>query len=378
MAFTIPQSQSNPTWPAQAVPDSTDFAVITAGENGTGIISGLATTIASSSAYTYKVTVATGTYLISGTQYTLAAAVTGTGTVANTVGDRRDLVSINSAGTVTITTGSACAVTNWSTTSSVDPPVKPTIPAGNIALSEVYVPGSGSYTTPAAGWVTDKSLVIYNKYLTTSGGTMTGAIDMGSNKITGLSNATVSTDAAAYGQVLALSGGTMTGAIAMGSNKVTGLANGTVSTDAATYGQVTAISGVTSTQYTTTAVSVSGSWRVVPSGNSSGSTMSLTFTGQRCLFIFTCNQGGNATTPDVQIRLSFTQGVAGTPTQIGSTSNYYLLGNTSTANTRALYGVTGILDFGSSGSQTVTPYIQTASAAGATLGQFQLTLLVLP
>lgn len=37
---------------------------------------------------------------------------------------------------------------------------------------------------------------------------------------------------------LPLAGGTMSGAIAMGSHKITGLANGTVSTDAAAFGQI--------------------------------------------------------------------------------------------------------------------------------------------
>jgi len=40
---------------------------------------------------------------------------------------------------------------------------------------------------------------------------------------------------------LALTGGTMSGAIAMGANKITGLANGTVATDAAAFGQVPVI-----------------------------------------------------------------------------------------------------------------------------------------
>lgn len=47
----------------------------------------------------------------------------------------------------------------------------------------------------------------------------------------------VDTSLASY---LLKSGGTMTGAIAMGSNKITGLANGTVSADAVNYGQLTA------------------------------------------------------------------------------------------------------------------------------------------
>jgi len=164
----MPQAQDNPTWPAQAVPDSTDFAVITAGEAGHGIINGLATTVASASAYTYKATVATGTFTVSGVAYSLGSATTVTGVIAG-AGDRKDLVSINSAGTVTLTTGTTSIVTNWQTTSVINPPIKPSIPSNNVALAEIYVPGSGSYTTPAATWVTDKSLVLLTSNAVTSG-----------------------------------------------------------------------------------------------------------------------------------------------------------------------------------------------------------------
>jgi len=58
-----------------------------------------------------------------------------------------------------------------------------------------------------------------------AGGTMTGAIAMGTNKITGLGDPTAAQDAATQNYVttnfLDLSGGTMTGAIDMGSSKVT-------------------------------------------------------------------------------------------------------------------------------------------------------------
>lgn len=57
-----------------------------------------------------------------------------------------------------------------------------------------------------------------------AGGTMTGVIDMGTNKITGLGNPTAAQDAATKTYVdtnfLGLSGGTMTGAIDMGSSKI--------------------------------------------------------------------------------------------------------------------------------------------------------------
>ena len=76
----------------------------------------------------------------------------------------------------------------------------------------------------------------FNSTITTSiaaklplaGGTMTGAIAMGSNKVTGLSNGSASGDAVNKGQLdtmLPLAGGTMTGNIAIGSNVITSSAN---------------------------------------------------------------------------------------------------------------------------------------------------------
>lgn len=93
-------------------------------------------------------------------------------------------------------------------------------------------------------------------YLLKSGGTMTGAIAMGANKITGLAAGTAaSNDAARMADItsaaivttitaylsanyLALVGGTMTGAIAMGTSKITGLGTGTASTDAVNKAQM--------------------------------------------------------------------------------------------------------------------------------------------
>ena len=70
-----------------------------------------------------------------------------------------------------------------------------------------------------------------------AGGTMSGAIAMGTNKITGLGTPTTNTDAAtkAYADtMLPLAGGTMSGAIAMGTNKITGLGDPTNAQDAVT------------------------------------------------------------------------------------------------------------------------------------------------
>jgi hypothetical protein len=118
-------------------------------------------------------------------------------------------------------------------------------------------------------------------FLPVVGGTMSGAIAMGANKITGIANGSAPQDAVAYGQLpsgvspattvtgpdaygasavvgtgtlfarndhdhglpaapadLPLAGGTMSGAIAMGSNKITGLTNGSAAQDAAAFGQI--------------------------------------------------------------------------------------------------------------------------------------------
>ena len=80
--------------------------------------------------------------------------------------------------------------------------------------------------------------------LALAGGTMTGNIAMGTNKVTGLGTPTSNTDAAtkAYADtMLPLAGGTMTGAIAMGTNKITGLGTPTANTDAATKAYADAI-----------------------------------------------------------------------------------------------------------------------------------------
>ena len=80
-----------------------------------------------------------------------------------------------------------------------------------------------------------------------AGGTMTGAIAMGTNKITGLGDPTAAQDAASknYSDTtfLSLSGGTMTGAIDMGSQKITTTYTPTNAADLTTKTYVDAILG---------------------------------------------------------------------------------------------------------------------------------------
>jgi len=83
-----------------------------------------------------------------------------------------------------------------------------------------------------------------------AGGTMSGAIAMGTSKITGLGDPTGTQDAATKTYVdtadalkLPLAGGTMSGALAMGANKITGLGTPTATTDATTKTYVDGILG---------------------------------------------------------------------------------------------------------------------------------------
>ena len=79
-----------------------------------------------------------------------------------------------------------------------------------------------------------------------AGGTMTGAIAMGSSKITGLADGTASGDAVNKGQLdtkLNLSGGTMTGNIVLGTNSITSTATPTTADELTRKGYVDSILG---------------------------------------------------------------------------------------------------------------------------------------
>jgi hypothetical protein len=108
---------------------------------------------------------------------------------------------------------------------------------------------------------------------------MTGAIAMGTSKITGLGNPTSAQDAATKTYVdtadalkLNLTGGTMSGAIAMGTNKITGVGNPTLAQDAATKDYVDDILGsATSAATSAAAASASASAASTSASNASNS-----------------------------------------------------------------------------------------------------------
>lgn len=97
-----------------------------------------------------------------------------------------------------------------------------------------------------------------NNYLPLGGGTMSGNINMNSNKVTNLGNGTLSGDAVNLGQLqtyLPLAGGTMTGNINMNSKDISGVQDITIS-DSAVFGVNPRISGAGNTLFLKTSNSL--------------------------------------------------------------------------------------------------------------------------
>ena len=112
-----------------------------------------------------------------------------------------------------------------------------------------------------------------------AGGTMSGAIAMGTNKITGMGDPTANQDAATKVYVdtqrdtrLALSGGTMTGAISMGANKITATYTPSANSDLTTKTYVDGILGsATSAAASAAAAATSASNAATSATNASNS-----------------------------------------------------------------------------------------------------------
>jgi hypothetical protein len=185
-------------------------------------------------------------------------AVTGTIITANTgfsgalTGDVTG--NVTSAGTSTFNNITATGTTTGTFVGDLTGNV--TASSGTTTLNNLVVDGTVDFTSTALLNVSDPTTAqqaATKNYTDTAdalklnlaGGTMSGAVAMGTNKITGLGNPTDNQDAVSkfYADTsdalkLNLSGGTMSGAIAMGNSKITGLGTPTADTDAATKGFV--------------------------------------------------------------------------------------------------------------------------------------------
>jgi hypothetical protein len=110
--------------------------------------------------------------------------------------------------------------------------------------------------------------------LSLSGGTMTGAIAMGTNKITGLGTPTSSADAATKDYAdgkLALTGGTLSGNLSLGNNKITSLGDPSASSDAVNKSYIDTLFGSTSSA-ATSATSAANSASAAATSATSAST----------------------------------------------------------------------------------------------------------
>ena len=126
--------------------------------------------------------------------------------------------------------------------------------SGAIAMGTNKITGLGTPTLSADATTKTYVDTADALKLNLSGGTLSGALAMGTNKITGLGTPTVNTDAATKGYVdtqdalkLSLTGGTMSGAIAMGTAKITGMGDPTLAQDAATKNYIDVLFGSTTT-----------------------------------------------------------------------------------------------------------------------------------
>ena len=194
----------------------------------------------------------TGRIVVNADSIDLAGSIVTAGTYRSVTVDEYGRVT---AGT-TPTTISGYGISDAYTKSEVDTAVAQRLALAGGTMTGAIAMGSNKITglgTPAA---TDDAATkgyadsLVSGFLSTSGGTMSGAIAMGSSKITGLAAPTDANDAAtktyvdtADGTKLSLAGGTMTGGIAMGSNTITGLPTPTAADEAVRKDYVDAVAG---------------------------------------------------------------------------------------------------------------------------------------
>ena len=261
-----------------------------------------ATQIGAASASTVIGTTVTATNFVG----PIAGAVTGNVT-GNTAGVHTGAVSGDVAGNITASSGSSSFnnVTingsldmNAGTSSTITGLSNPV--QGSDAATKTYVDSVIAATVdsaPAAldtlnelaaalgddaNYAATTTAALATK-LPLAGGTMSGALAMGTSKITGLGTPTAGTDAAtkAYvdgpsgaGAKLNLSGGTMSGVLAMGANKITGVSDPTQAQDAATKAYIDTTFG--STTAAATSAGNAASSATAAANSASGASTSAT------------------------------------------------------------------------------------------------------
>lgn len=150
MGFTIyndlaATTNAAPLSEPQARPDKVDIDVLAAGDNGSTVQTGCAVTPHSSGA-SLNIDVAAGTVMLAGAVLAVSAQANKTIAAADATNPRRDLITINSSGTVIVTSGTAAAT-----------PCLPSIPATSVVIAVVDVPANATSIT--ANNITDKRVL---------------------------------------------------------------------------------------------------------------------------------------------------------------------------------------------------------------------------
>jgi hypothetical protein len=154
-----------------------------------------------------------------------------------------------------------------------------------------------------------------------SGDTLSGTLNMGTYKIINCDSGTNSSDVATVSQIpdisvlLPLTGGTMTGNIDMSSNKITGLADGSVSGDAIHFGQFS--SSLASTGSHTSPTGLTIKWGIANPGV--GGTFVTPFVST-CLFVLVSAHTTESLNIDGLLQYVTTKNTSGFST---SSQDYY-------------------------------------------------------
>ena len=153
--------------------------------------------------------------------------------------------------------------------------------SGAIAMGTNKITGLGTPTLSADATTKTYVDTADALKLNLTGGTMSGAIAMGTSKITGMGDPTANQDAATKVYVdtadalkLSLTGGTMSGAIAMGTSKITGMGDPTLAQDAATKNYIDVLFGSTSSAATSAAAAATSASNAATSASNASTSAS--------------------------------------------------------------------------------------------------------
>jgi len=155
MGFTIPSNDVAGVPARQSVWYDVDIAILVAGDNGVGVLTGCAVTAQGSPDMTVAVAAGTIQATATSSPVTVTSGNANIST-ADATNPRIDLVTASATGTKTVTAGTAAAA-----------PKPPALPSGHIALAMVDVPAND--TTISTGQITDKRVTVV-AYVAPEGG----------------------------------------------------------------------------------------------------------------------------------------------------------------------------------------------------------------